>query len=96
MRRDPASKQFNELFNREPSVSDDAAERAGTNLPVIGNNHSRVRLVSAKHHVAASLTSEDEPGVLQRSANFTAGQICRKLGQIPGAEICFSTQPRLR
>ena len=95
-RRDSASKQFNELFNREPSVSDDAAERAGTNLPVIGNNHSRVRVVATKHHVAASLASEDEPGALQRNANFTAGQICRKLGQVPAVKICFPTQPRLR
>jgi len=72
MRRGSTSKQFDELVNREPA-SAMKTERAGTKLPVIGNNHPGVRQVAPKHHVTASLAPEDEPGALQRSPNFTAG-----------------------
>jgi hypothetical protein len=64
---------LDELFNGESGVGDDATERAGSELLVVGNNGPRVRLVAAKHYVAAGLAAEDEPGALQGSADFTAG-----------------------
>jgi len=67
------SKQLDELLDGESGVGDDATGRAGSKLLVVGNNDPCVRLVAAKHHVAAGLTAEDETGAPQGSANFTAG-----------------------
>jgi hypothetical protein len=63
---------LDELFNAESGIGDDAAERAGSELPVVGNNDPCVRSVAPKHHVAACLAAEDEPGALQGGADLAA------------------------
>ena len=45
-------------MNCKPSVGDDAAERAGSELLVVGNHNPGVRLVAAEDHVAAALAAE--------------------------------------
>jgi len=52
------SKQLHELSDGKPSVGDDAAERAGSELLVVGNDNPGVRLVAAEDHVAAALAAE--------------------------------------
>jgi len=52
------SKQLHERFDGKPSVGDDAAERAGSELLVVGNDNPGVRLVGAEDHVAAALAAE--------------------------------------
>jgi hypothetical protein len=66
-------KQFDELFHGESSVGDDASERAGSELLVVGNNRPRVGLLAAKHHMASGLAAENEASALKRGADFTAG-----------------------
>jgi hypothetical protein len=63
---------LDELFNAESGVGNYAAERAGSELPVNGNNDPCVRSVAAKHHVAACLAAEDKSGALQRGADLAA------------------------
>jgi hypothetical protein len=75
-----APKQFNKLLDREAGVRDDATESAGSNLLVVGNNGSRVRLMAAKHHVASGLSAKNEAGALQGGANFTTREIGWELG----------------
>jgi hypothetical protein len=65
--------QSNEFFNGESGVGDDAAKRAGAELLVVGNDGSGRRLATAQHHMAASLTAEDEPSALKGGADFPAG-----------------------
>jgi hypothetical protein len=67
------SKQLHELFNGESGVGDDAAERAGSDLLVVGNNGPGVRLVAAQDHVAAGLTPEYEAGTLEDGTDVTPG-----------------------
>jgi hypothetical protein len=75
--RDPATlsapKQFDELFNGESSVGDDATEGAGSKPLVVGNNHPSVGLVAAEHHVATGLSAEHKSHALQSGADFTTG-----------------------
>jgi hypothetical protein len=60
------------LLNGEAGVGDDATERAGAELFVIGNDDSCVRLVATKHHVAAGLPTKHEPDALKRGPDFPA------------------------
>jgi len=71
---------LDELFKGESAIGDDAAERAGSELPVIGNNDSCVRSVAPKHHVAACLAAKDKAGALQGGADLAARYIGRKFG----------------
>jgi hypothetical protein len=66
------SEQSHELVNGESGIGDDAAERTGSDLLVVGNNGPGVRLVAAEDHVAAGLAAEDEPGVLKGGTDFNA------------------------
>jgi hypothetical protein len=67
------SEQLDELFNGQPGIGNDPTERAGSDLLMVGDNGPCVRLVAAKHHVAAGLAAEDKPRAFQGSADFTAG-----------------------
>jgi hypothetical protein len=66
------SEQFHELFNGESGVGDDAAERAGSEPLVVGNNGPGGRLVAAEDHVATGLAAEYEPGALKGGTDFNA------------------------
>ncbi|HEY7242386.1 MAG TPA: hypothetical protein VH678_00705 [Xanthobacteraceae bacterium] len=68
-----APKQLDKLFNRESGIRNDTTQRAGSELLVVRNNDPGVRLVASKHHMAAGLAAEDEPGALQGGADLTAG-----------------------
>lgn len=68
-------KQRDELLHGEASVRDDAAERTGADLLVVGNYDPGIRLFTTKHHVAAGLTTKHEANALQGSANVSSGQI---------------------
>jgi hypothetical protein len=61
------------LFDGEPGIGDDSAERARSDLVVIRNDDPGVRVVAAEDHMAPGLAAEDEPSALKRSANFKAG-----------------------
>ncbi len=67
------SEQLHELFNGESGVRYDAAERAGSEPLVLGNDGPGVRLVAAEDHVAAGLAAEDESRALEGGADFKAG-----------------------
>ena len=58
------------LSNREAGIWNDAAERAGSDALVVGNNDPGVRLLAAEDHVATLLAAEDEPGALKGGADF--------------------------
>jgi hypothetical protein len=49
------------LLDGESCVGDDSAERAQSDLLVVGNHDPGVRLVAAEDHVAAVLAAENEP-----------------------------------
>jgi hypothetical protein len=59
-----APEQLDELLNSEAGVGDDATERAGPELFVIGYNHPCVGLVATKHHMTAALAAKNEAGAL--------------------------------
>lgn len=65
--------KLRELFDGEPGIGDDSAERARSDLLVVGNDDPGVRLVAAEDHVAAGLATEDKPCALKGSADFKAG-----------------------
>jgi hypothetical protein len=67
------SEQLLESFNAKSGVGDDAAQCAGADLLVVGNNDPGIRLIAAQNHVAAGLTAEHEPGALKGGADFAAG-----------------------
>jgi hypothetical protein len=66
------SEKFHELFDGEPCIGDDSAQRARSDLVVIGNDDPGVRLVAAEDHMAAGLATEDEPSALKGCADFKA------------------------
>jgi len=66
-----APQQRNEIFHRESSVRNDAAERIRPDSFVVRNHSPRVRLVAAEHHVAAGLPAKNKAGTLESAANFT-------------------------
>jgi hypothetical protein len=68
-----ASKQFDKLRDGEAGVGDDAAQGAGSELFVVGNDYPCIRFVATKHHVAACLAAENEPCALKSGADFTSG-----------------------
>src|SRR5262249_8402595 len=72
--------RYMNLIKGESSIGDDPPERAGSKRLMVGNDHPRVRLVAAEDHMAAGLATENEPGALQRSTGFKAGQIGGELG----------------
>jgi len=61
------SEKFHELFDGEPCIGDDSAQRARSDLVVIGNDDPGVRLVAAEDHMAAGLAS-----ALKGCADFKA------------------------
>ena len=74
------SQQIHELFNRKSGVGDDAAECAGADLFVVGDNGTGVRFIPAQNHMAACLAAKDEAGAFQGGAYFTAGKISGEFG----------------
>ncbi len=76
------SEKFHELLDGEPGIGDDSAERARSDLLVIGNDDPGVRLVAAEDHVAAGLAAEDEPSALKSTADLKARQIGGELGHV--------------
>jgi len=80
--RGSASEQLYELIDGHAGVGDDAAERARSDLLVVGHDDSGMRLVAAKNHVAATLASEHKACTFQGGPHFSAGQIDRKLGHV--------------
>jgi hypothetical protein len=77
-----SSQQLNELINSHAGVGNDAAESAGADLLVIGNDGAGERLIAAQDDMTASLATEDEAGSLQGGADFAAGKIGWKLGHV--------------
>jgi len=67
------SEQLHKLFDGEPGIGDDSAERARSDLLVVGNDDPGVRSVAAEDHMAAGLAAENEPGARKSSADFKAG-----------------------
>jgi hypothetical protein len=67
------TEQLHELFNGEPGVRDDAAQGAGSEPLMVGNNGSGVRYVAAEYHVASGLAAKDEPGALEGGTSLKAG-----------------------
>lgn len=58
---------MDELVDREPSLPDDRSQRAPVELTVIGNNHLHEWVCASQHDVAVDLTTDHEPGPLERS-----------------------------
>jgi len=67
------SEELDELFDGEPGVGDDAAERAGSQLLMVRDDGPGVRLATAQDHMAAGLAAEDEPRALKSSVDFKTG-----------------------
>ena len=63
---------MHEFFNAQSGIRDDAAEGAGADLFVVGNNGTGVRFIPAQNHMTAGLATERETGAFQGGANFTA------------------------
>ena len=80
-----ASQQIHELFYGKPGIGDDAAQRAGTDLPVIGDYGTGVRFVAAQNHMASGLAAENEAGAFDHCLYFTAGKISGEFGHAGGS-----------
>jgi hypothetical protein len=77
------SEQLHEQFNRETGIGDYAAEGAGADLFVVGDDDAGKRRIAAQDHVTAALAAEDESGSFQGSSHFTAGEVGGELGHVP-------------
>ena len=66
------SEQLHELVNRQSSVGDDATQRAGSKLLVVGDNDPGVRSIAPEDHVAAGLAPV---GSLVTWHLFAAGKV---------------------
>ncbi len=75
--------QLDKLIHRQAGVSDYAPEGAETDLPVVGNHNTRVRVVAAKDHMAARLAAELEAGAFESRADLASGQTGWELGHAP-------------
>jgi hypothetical protein len=66
------SEQLHELFNGYAGVGDDAPERSGSDLLVVGDDGPGVRLVAAQDHVASGLAAEHKASAFKCGAHFSA------------------------
>jgi hypothetical protein len=70
---------LHELFDGHAGVGDDSSERAGSNLPVVGDDGAGVRLVAAEDHVAAALAAEAKSGALEGGTDLGASEAVGRL-----------------
>lgn len=54
------------------SLAPDPAHSAGSDLLVVGNNGSGLRIFAAQDHVTASLAAEYEAGTFERGLDFSS------------------------
>ena len=79
--------QPHELLDRQPSVGDDPAERAGPDLLVVGNDDSGVRRVAPENHMTTRLSAEHEARTFQGGSYLPTGEVGRKLCHEPRARL---------
>jgi hypothetical protein len=64
--------ELHELIDCHAGVGEDAAQRAGSDLHVVGNNDPGVWIVTSQDHMAAGLAAKHKPGAFERGADLTA------------------------
>ena len=75
------------MIDGQSGVGDDAAERAGPDLLVVGDDGPGVGHLAAQDHVASGLAAEHEPGPLESGADVPAGQVGGELGQVAAPTV---------
>ncbi len=64
-----------ELLHGQVGIGDDTPKSALPDLLVVGNNHTRVRLVRAENHVATLLATKNKASAFQSGTDFPTRQL---------------------
>jgi hypothetical protein len=75
------------FIHGQSSIGDNAPERALSDLPMVGHDHTGKYVFATEDHMAAGLTAELEPGKFQSQTNLGPGQIDGQLGHDDAGEI---------
>ena len=68
------------MVDRHAGIGDDAPEGSCTNLLMVGNNDSGVRLGPTQHHVTTALAAEYETDPFQGRPHISTREVRRQFG----------------